>query len=157
MIFNATWSLLAIPTAFALLNTRVRPANECALADSDYVVAGVAIDDSQIVVERRLGRPDSLSDSGFEWRYRGLTFSISEGRVEAITLQTPRYQTARGLRVGDSIARARTLYGTACIMVVDDGLEVLVRSAAQSGNRGMRLGVQNERITDILLGRVFQD
>jgi hypothetical protein len=80
---------------------------------------GFNVDSAQVV--RVLGRPDSVRsyehphDVGVRlqtWYYRSvLVFFGSEGRRDGLKLIQPRSTTRRGLAVGDSVARALTLYG----------------------------------------------
>ena len=58
--------------------------------------------------------------------------------------------TARGLRVGDHIARAKALYGTPCIREI----WVYCRRSGQDG-QGMLLQVKDRVITEIRVGVVL--
>src|SRR5688572_21121945 len=93
-------------------------AAQARISDADLAVAGIAYKTDSSTVRRRLGAPDSIVDG--KWVYRDLTvyFKMEDsdkGVVEQILLRTPRYRTARGLRVGDPIERAIELYGRSCI------------------------------------------
>jgi len=120
-------------------------------ADSDFVVAGIAPYMHRDAVERILGRPDSVS-VGFhpDLYYPGLTVSFADLGVWLMTLRTPRYQTARGLRVGESLARARRLYGSSDVLAGEYwycGAE-----SALDPDQGIALVVAGARITSIKVG-----
>lgn len=118
------------------------------LADSDLSVSGVAYGADSAGVRRALGTPPS-SDSA-SWTFSGLLVRFDAGRVTRIHLTTPEHATARGLRVGDHIARAKALYGTPCIREI----WVYCRRSGQDG-QGMLLQVKDRVITEIRVGVVL--
>ena len=89
------------------------------LRDSDFVVAGVAPDMDSATVRQVLGNPDSIAEGDDPsqsapklcWYYRDLQVVLWGAQVEGIWLRSSRYATARGLRLGDSLGKARHLYG----------------------------------------------
>ncbi|SRR6266480_424600 len=111
--------LLAFVAAH-LLGAQQRPAP---LTATDFqVLPQLGLPTDSASVRRLLGRPDStVRDSNtfdpgaftVSWFYRGFEiFFPSPDAANAITLLTRRLATHRGLRVGDSLARAAQLYGT---------------------------------------------
>jgi hypothetical protein len=90
------------------------------LTRRDFVVAGVSVGQDSAAVIRVLGRPDSAGTSSDpsqagpvgSWFYPGLEVLFLGSSVHGAWIRTPRYTTARGLRVGSSAAHARQLYGT---------------------------------------------
>ena len=73
-------------------------------------------------VRRVLGRPqtietqDDFRDPGSKlvsWRYRDVVVLLgSEDAVRGVSITSPKLVTSRGPRVGDPIARMKSLYGT---------------------------------------------
>jgi hypothetical protein len=121
-----------------------------ALADSDLVAAGVAYLADSAQVRRTLGAPASR-DSIF-WTYSGVRIRFYAGPVTQIALTTPQYATARGLRVGDRVARAKALYGTPCMRE----LWIYCRTVPPGPDgRGMTLEVKDHIITEIRVGAAF--
>jgi hypothetical protein len=123
------------------------------LADTDVVVAGIGMYNPQNVVQELLGRPDSARHGGSDWYYRGLTVSFADGAVWVIALETPKYHTARGLRVGDSVARARRLYGPS----PGTGDQLVYCGTDAAPDQGMRVYFVGARITEIAVGILCQD
>ena len=120
------------------------------LADSDLVLAGVAYGADSAQVRRTLGAPaatDSLS-----WTYSGLRIWFKAGHVTVVAQTTPEHATARGLRVGDRVARAKPLYGTPCMRE----LWIYCRTVPVGPDgRGMMLEVKDHIITTIRVGTAF--
>ena len=123
------------------------------LADTDLVVAGIGMYNPQNVVQELLGRPDSTRHRGSDWYYRGLSVSFADDAVWVITLETPKYHSARGLRVGDSVARARRLYGPS--PATEN--ELVYCGTDSAPDQGMRVDFVGARITAIAVGIVCQD
>lgn len=120
------------------------------LADSDLIVLGVAYGADSAQVRRTLGAPAS-SDSSF-WTYSGLRIRLYAGRVSQMALTTAEHLTARGLRVGDRVARAKALYGTPCMRE----LWIYCRTVPPGPDgRGMTLEVKDHIITEIRVGAAF--
>ena len=121
-----------------------------ALADSDLILAGVAYGADSALVRRTLGAPaatDSLS-----WSYSGLRIWFKAGRVTVLAQTTAEHATARGLRVGDRVARAKPLYGTPCMRE----LWIYCRTLPPGPDgRGMMLEVKDHVITAIRVGTAF--
>lgn len=91
-----------------------------ALDSLDFIVAGVSAGMDSATALARLGEPDSIRvdpnplEPGTDllsWYYRDLSLGVRYGVVGGITLDTPGLATARGLRVGDTLERMRSLYG----------------------------------------------
>ena len=118
-----------------------------ALADSDLSASGIAYRADSGDVHRRLGAPMS-TDSG-SWWYPGIRIWFTDGRVRMVALTTPASATVRGLRVGDHVARAKTLYGTPCMR------EAWIYCTDGRDGEGMMLYVKDLHITTIRVGKVF--
>lgn len=117
------------------------------LADSDLIVSKVAFRADSAQVRRVWGAP--ASTDSLSWTYPGLRIWLEEGRVNVIVLTTPKYATARGLRVGDPVRRAKALYGTPCIKE----LWVYCRNSLdEPEGHGIMLTVENHVIKEILVG-----
>lgn len=110
------------PFAAALLTLGVARsgcAQAAPLNTRDMTVAGITIGMDSGTVRRVLGNPDSIAEGSdpslaapiVAWYYRSLQVLYSEASVHGIWLADRRVATARGLRVGDSVAVARRLYG----------------------------------------------
>jgi hypothetical protein len=119
------------------------------LADSDLVVAGVAYGADSAQVRRALGAP-AATDSA--WTYPGLRLLFQGGRVHQIVLTTPQRATARGLRVGDRVVRAKQLYGTPCILEIWAYCRTVTM---EPDPRAMILEVKDRVITEIRVGAIF--
>jgi hypothetical protein len=88
------------------------------LTKSDFAIARLRPGLSAATVRRTLGRPDSVhparSETGKcydEWFYGGLTVGVLDTTLYNFTLRDRSHATARGLRVGDSLAKAERFYG----------------------------------------------
>ncbi len=121
-----------------------------ALADSDLVLARVAYGADSAQVRRTLGAPDA-TDS-LSWTYSSLRVWFKAGHVTVLAQTTPEHATARGLRVGDRVARAKPLYGTPCMRE----LWIYCRTLPTGPDgRGMMLEVKDHIITAIRVGTAF--
>ena len=121
------------------------------LADSDLIVAGVADGADSAQVRRTLGAPASAAL--FAWTYSGLRIWFTAGRVTGMQLTTAEHGTARGLRVGDRVGRAKALYGTPC----SRELWIYCWTLPPGPDaRGMVLEIKDHVITAIRVGTVFE-
>jgi hypothetical protein len=111
---------------FALLTTSPALNGQATqpLRPTDFVVGGLDLGADSAAVLKLLGDPDSTrTDPGFgvdehallSWYFPVATVSFfaTPRRVEGIAVLSPHLATARGLRVGDTRARVRKLYGAA--------------------------------------------
>jgi hypothetical protein len=133
------------------------------LRATDFVVGGFYVGADSSTVLRALGRPDSThSDPNFgadehaflHWHFAGLTvdFSAVPREVDGVTLLSPGLSTARGLRVGETRARVRELYGAPLGAGSD---EVWVYSDDPVLPRGVMVvcfGFGQEEVTSIYVG-----
>jgi hypothetical protein len=112
-------TLLFVPV-LKLLGSAVA-SSQAPLGERDFVVEGLSLGSDSTRVIARLGRPDSVTTeqdpieagaSIHDWHYSGLVvvFYSPEG-PSAFVLLTSGRSTYRGLRVGDSAADVRRLYG----------------------------------------------
>ena len=121
-----------------------------ALADSDLALAGVTYDADSAQVRRTLGVP--ASTDSISWTYSGLRIWFKAGRVTVLAQTTPEHATARGLRVGDRVARAKALYGTPCMRE----LWIYCRTVPPGPDgRGMTLDIKDHIIAEIHVGAAF--
>ncbi len=91
------------------------------LSRADFALGGVAEGMDSATVRRRLGKPDSVfaEDNPLDspsklitWNYHGLTVDyFSTDHVVGLTTRDSGAVTPRGLRVGQSVARLKQLYG----------------------------------------------
>src|SRR5258705_3088499 len=91
------------------------------LSRADFALGGVAEGMDSATVRRRLGKPDSIfaEDNSLDspsklitWDYRRLTVDFfSTDHVVGLTTRDSGAVTPRGLRVGQSVARLKQLYG----------------------------------------------
>jgi len=96
--------------------TQARP-----LSKADFALGGVAEGMDSATVRRRLGKPDSIfaEDNALDspsklitWDYRRLTVDFfSTDHVVGLTTRDSGTVTPRGLRIGQSVARLKQLYG----------------------------------------------
>lgn len=112
------WMVSALPGSFA--------------ASSEPNLAGVRVGDPPRTVERVLGAPDDRgseilwqgvdgrSHHMIQWQYgldetqiADLTITFVDGKVHQVGALAGDWQTSDGLRIGDSLAKANRLYGTA--------------------------------------------
>jgi hypothetical protein len=91
------------------------------LSESDFVIAGISDETSAKGVQKILGKPSSIHSyphpfdpdaRTIQWRYGALDIIFSGESVTGIYLNTAKYATARGLRVGDSTDKLVQLYGS---------------------------------------------
>jgi len=120
-----------------------------ALADSDLVVHSVAYGADSTTVRRALGAP--LKAGSVVWVYRGLQVLFEGAKVVQVEVSDPSYQTARGLRVGDPVERATTLYGASCVR----GHFFYCRTVGSPDDRGISLEVLGGRIVIMRVGAVL--
>ncbi len=115
---NELFLVVAVPLCLAAtLVGQVAPP----LTQRDFVLGGLEENMDSAVVRHRLGKPDSIlvDESPFDvgaklvtWRYRRVTVDFfASDRVVGLSTTDPSIPTPRGLRVGDSIARMKQLYG----------------------------------------------
>jgi hypothetical protein len=91
------------------------------LSKADFALGGVAEGMDSATVRRRLGKPDSIfaEDNSFDspsklitWDYGRVTVDFfSTDHVVGLTTTDSGAATPRGLRVGQSVARLKHLYG----------------------------------------------
>jgi hypothetical protein len=88
------------------------------LAEADFFIADLHPGSPAALVRRNLGSPDSTrvgpSEEGdcYEHQFfKGLTVNLIHGAVYNFEVTDTAKATVRGLRVGDPLSRARSLYG----------------------------------------------
>ncbi len=153
MISKVNRYVLALGLSTAFIVPSLQAQTPAALADTDFVVAGIAPYMHPEAVEHVLGHPDSVSEGYHpDLYYPGLTVSFADLGLWLMTLATPRYHTARGLRVGDSLARARRLYGPS--HVIRGEYLYCGTESHLDPDQGIWLVVAGSRITAIKVGVV---
>jgi hypothetical protein len=114
------------------------------------VVGTVAYGADSAAVRRAYGAP--LKADSSVWVYSGLRVFFKNSKVHQVELSDPRYQTVRGLRVGDPVERATALYGASCV----GGFFFYCRTVGGSPDvRGIGLEVVKGKIKVIRVGAVF--
>ena len=113
-------TLLLVPALLILPSASARA--QAPIDERDLAVAGLSPGSDSNSVIARLGRPDSVTaeqdpidadGSIHHWHYPGLVVTCySPNEVSAFVLLTPARSTSRGLRVGESVAKVRRLYGS---------------------------------------------
>ena len=121
------------------------------LADSDLVVSRISFRSDSSRVVAALGQPSQRS--GERWTYNGLLVYFKNGRVEQIHLTSPRYATARGLRVGAKASRVTTLYGPTCVEGSYDFCRIV---GGDFDARGIMVEVTDGKVTGVIVGAVFE-
>jgi len=130
------------------------------LTKSDFALADVAEGTDSATVRRRLGRPDSVLAAKnsldypselITWTYGRLTVDFfSSEHVVGLTTTDSTVATPRGLRVGDSVARLKQLYGEPAGSYEDDWD---YEDPAQRLHV-MRVTVRNGHVARIYLGYI---
>ena len=109
----------AVLVLLAALAAAAQPVR--ALSESDFRVNGVSDRASKVAVLGAFGPPERVGTVPNDFdpdapitrlEYEGLEIDyITPENILGFDLTTPRWETARGLRVGDTVERVRQLYG----------------------------------------------
>lgn len=82
---------------------------------SDLSVGGISVDDSLQHVRNILGKEKSVTDpyksKHLHYQFDGVEVVMHNGKVYSIVVTTKKFQTRRGIRVGDSYDDVRLEYG----------------------------------------------
>src|SRR5436853_7853188 len=107
MISNVNRYVLALGLSTAFIAPSLRAQTPAALADSDFVVAGIAPYMHPEAVEHVRGHPDSVS-VGYhpDLYYPGLNGSFGALGLSLMTPANPRYHNAPVLRLSHPLAPA---------------------------------------------------
>ena len=137
--------------------------NPKSLAARDFDVGPLRSDMSAEEVRAALGPPASISsDPDFRdtsglvetWHYPGLAVSfVSKNGLFGTRITGKTWATSRGLRVGDSEATVRELYGKP--EGATDEARDYVDHSDGTDRRLIRVEVQNSRVTSIYLGMLL--
>ena len=137
--------------------------NPKSLAARDFDVGPLRGDMSADEVRAALGSPVSISsDPDFRdtsglvetWYYPDLSVSfVSKDGLFGTRITGKAWATSRGLRVGDSEAKVRELYGKP--EGSSDGAHDYVDHSDGTDRRLIRVEVQNSRVTSIYLGMLL--
>ena len=131
------------------------------LTQADFTLGDLTENVDSAAVRARFGRPDSIfvEHHPFDvdaklvtWVYPRLTLSFfSTDHVVGISTRNPHVSTRRGLRVGDSIARLRQLYGEPTASYQDD------LDYADSGEHlnVIRVTVRQGHVAEIYVGWIL--
>jgi hypothetical protein len=128
-----------------------RPAAPDPLGLADLRVADLAVDAESAAVRARLGAP--VTTSATSWTYRDLVLTFEAGRVAGLTLTGPAWRTTRGLRVGDSRARALGLYAPC---YADSTLVQVCYMRNDFDERAVIIALADDRVTRITVGRLLE-
>jgi|WetSurMetagenome_2_1015567.scaffolds.fasta_scaffold03766_9 hypothetical protein len=101
-----------------IAQTAAQPA-QATIAASQFTIAGISIGSDKPAVIAAFGKPvrseryysDYLDAQVEELDYGGLIVRLGTGKVIGINCKSPRWATSDGLRVGESVQRATTIYG----------------------------------------------
>lgn len=134
------------------------------LADSDFVVAGLADDADSSEVLATLGEPDSIISIPdpdepdvdlLAWAYPNLAVALGDdGLRYGVTLTAPGAATSRGLHPGDPTARLVALYGHP--QRHSDSTWDYVAPDDSNGLHVMRVQLAGDRVTWIFLGWLLE-
>jgi len=94
--------------------------------DSELSISGVVLDDNESLVERTLGKPKRVTDTGdflnIQMDYPGLTIWLGEGRrVGEILSTSPEHCTPGGICPGMALSQVEALYGPPLVATREDG------------------------------------
>ncbi len=83
----------------------------------DFKFAGITIGFTKEKVKKILKKPLSIKASKDSeiWNYNGIKISFYNGWVGEVEINTSKYSTFRGIRVGDSIEEIKKKYGSVAI------------------------------------------
>jgi len=127
------------------------------LTQDDLSVAGIPYRASTALIDSLLGSPDSVHGATWYYKSRSLQLSMngSHGdlRLSQVHLVGPGPSTARGLRVGDSIAKALALYGKSCF----EPEYLFCMSDGPDDQRGIWLMVDSAKVSETTLGEVYDN
>jgi len=128
--------------------------------DFEFIALDAQSDSAE--VQRRFGGPDSISEDAnpfdkgttlITWHYRGhYTFDVhffSGNTVMGVAVTDSRFETARRLRVGDSVNRVLELYGQPSS---NDGGVYEYTDPEGEGLHVVRITVRNGRVVEIYVG-----
>jgi hypothetical protein len=148
-------ALLAATLVFSV-NVMAEGLNQ--LGEEDFTVAGISIGTDSAFAQRTLGKPHDVSSYVYTndtsakysiWKYAGLLVHVGEDRtIFGITVQTAKFPTSRGLKVGDSIEKLVKLYGKPSGTYQSDWDYELPSNDLEV----MRVTVGNNKITGIYIG-----
>ena len=131
----------------------------------DFIVARVDDRTDSARVGRILGRPDSITSSDHpfdvgarlvDWWYHDLRVSFTgTDTVSGLWLLGAKLATPRGLRVGDSRARVRELYGVPASIDSTSDAWVYHDTADQSDLHLVKIFFKRNRVVRVFLGWVL--
>ena len=132
------------------------------LGPADFIVAGIPDNYPEMFVEEDTARirkilgapkverriPGFKDDSMTVWEFDGLSVLFGGIARQGITLTSSRIPTARGLRVGDTTARVRQLYGMPAEVVEDEWTYTDPREHLHV----IQVTIQDGKVTSIFIG-----
>jgi hypothetical protein len=162
MIASIPSSLGSLLTGAAIALSAQGPAP---VRPPDFVVARLDDRTDSARARRILGRPDSITSSDhpfnvgarlIDWWYHDLRVSFTgTDTVSGLWLLGAKVATARGLRVGDSRARVRDLYGTPASIDSTSDAWVYHDSTDQSDLHLVKIFFKHNRVVRAFLGWVL--
>ena len=160
---NTPWYSLYVLTLLLGLGARPLTAQgPDTLAPRDLSVRGLGEEGDTAAARRVFGPPlhvvqnqDRNEDGAqlLDWSYSGFTISFDEGRRYFVDITGPSITMSRGVRVGDSEAKVRRLYGKP--MQQDPGHLLYAASTSDAETRGITFFLAHGRVTRILVGHVI--
>jgi hypothetical protein len=122
------------------------------------VKVGMTLAQLSAALHQKLSEDESGSENCFYVHARGhahVSFMIEEGKLVRIDVDEPGVATSTGIRVGDSEAHARQVYGAKLKVTehkyIDTGHYLTVRSA--DGRYGVRFETDKGKITMFYAGK----
>lgn len=151
--------------ALCVVALPVATSAQAPLRPADFVVAGIPdnfpeteVEEDTARIRRILGAPRVVrrvpafkDDSMTTWEYDGLRVSFGSIARQGITLTSPRIATARGLRIGDTVARVRELYGAPAEALEDE----LTYADPRENLHVIQVMVRDGKVTSIFIGMLW--
>jgi hypothetical protein len=155
---------VVVATVAVFLSTAYWPARGqeiAALSEADFVIHGVEQGSDTLAVRDLLGQPDSTSAVTLElwpaphklvrWIYPAMVLEVTEmGLVNAVILTDVGVETRRGLRVGESGAHVRRLYGSPTV----EAMGLWLYEDPADAFRVIAVRFDDSRVIEIRLGNV---
>jgi hypothetical protein len=130
---------------------------------SNFSIGGVVVKTDSAQVIQKLGKPWSVKEftgcvSTTTLEYEKTTIAIDSSNWSFST-SNPKYRTDRGVRVGDSISKARRIYNPLISLAPNQKLGILeyTETGEQNLQMDLRFGYQNDKITRIEYARFHNE
>ncbi len=121
------------------------------LKAADLSIAGISVDEDSASVRRHLGSPAAIDSAG--WHYQDLQVFLVAGKVAILSITGPSRQTHRGLRVGDPLSRAVSVYRPC---VADSTIVQICFRTDDFDERAVIATIVNGHVSRISVGRIIE-